>query len=82
MAVIATKVGECETVIMNENYGILINPQDGHELNKVLSYLVDNENIRLKMAKAFNKRVIKKYSQIEVTNMVISVYKNLIGVQE
>ena len=77
LAVIATKVGECETVIKNEDFGILIESRDEVALYKALNYLVENEDIRKNMARAFKVRVENEYSENAISDTLIHIYSKI-----
>jgi glycosyltransferase involved in cell wall biosynthesis len=75
--VLATKVGECESVIENKDYGILINPEDEKALCSAIIFLIKNVNYREKSALAFKDKIINKYSEKVVIETIIDVYKRI-----
>ncbi len=77
LAVITTKVGECVAVVESKTYGILINSEDKEQLSNSICYLIENEDIRLKKAKAFNEKVQNEYSENTVMNKIINVYNKI-----
>lgn len=77
LAVIATKVGECETVIKNDNFGLLIEPRDEVVLYKAVNYLVENEHIRNKAAEAFKVRIENEYSEKAIAETLINIYNKI-----
>ena len=79
LPVICTNVGECESVIESENYGILVNPEDEKELYQSINYLIENKNVRLNMAFELNKKVREEFSQEVILNLVLNIYKNKVN---
>ena len=77
LAVVATKVGECESVIKNENFGILIESRDEVALHKALNYLVENQDIRKNIARAFKVRVENEYSEKAIGETLIHIYNKI-----
>lgn len=77
LPVIATKVGECASIIENDSFGILVNPKNVQELSKAMSYLIENKNERLNKSKVLNKKILEEYSQDVVVNTVLNIYKKI-----
>lgn len=77
LSVIATKVGECESVIENDSFGILVNPKNEQELSNAMSYLIENKNERLNKSKVLNKKILEEYSQDVVVSTVLNIYKKI-----
>ncbi|ULC60585.1 glycosyltransferase [Flaviramulus sp. BrNp1-15] len=74
LAVVATKVGECETVIDNKVNGLLVNPCSTIELaNAIVSY-IKNENMRLSLANKFNQHIVENYSLSRQLDTIIKTY--------
>ena len=78
LAVISTKVGECESVVENEDNGILIKPEDKLELYEAIKYLIEKNEERILKSKSFNLKVEEQYSQKAAVNSILEVYKKLI----
>ena len=78
LAVISTKVGECESVVENEDNGILIKPEDELELYEAIKYLIEKNEERILKSKSFNLKVEKQYSQKAAVYSILEVYKKLI----
>ncbi len=78
LAVISTKVGECESVVENEDNGILIKPEDELELYEAIKYLIEKNEERILKSKSFNLKVEEQYSQKAAVNSILEVYKKLI----
>lgn len=77
LAVIATKVGECEAVIENSKNGILINPNDEKALEDAIIFLIKNLKYREKSAICFNEKIKNEYSEKVVIKSIIDIYKRI-----
>jgi glycosyltransferase involved in cell wall biosynthesis len=77
LPVICTNVGECESVIESESYGILVNTEDEKELHHAINNLIENKNERLKMAFKLNQKVREEFSQDVIMKIVINIYKKI-----
>lgn len=77
LAVVATKVGECEAVIENSNNGILINPNDEKALGDAINCLIENLNYREKSALSFNKKIVNEYSEKVIIKTLMDIYKRI-----
>jgi glycosyltransferase involved in cell wall biosynthesis len=75
--VIATPVGGIPEIIKNHETGILVPPGDSIRLAEAINYLLENEDVRLKMAREGRKLVIEQYSLENACNKLCSIYKQL-----
>jgi len=75
--VIATPVGGIPEMIKNHETGILVPPGDSIYLAKAINYLLENENVRLKMAREGRKLVKEQYSIENACNKLCLIYKQL-----
>jgi glycosyltransferase involved in cell wall biosynthesis len=75
--VIATPVGGIPEIIKNRQTGILTPPGDPNSLAKAINFLLENEDIRLKMACEGRKLVKEKYSLETACKKLCSIYKQL-----
>jgi glycosyltransferase involved in cell wall biosynthesis len=75
LAVVATKVGECETVITNQKNGILVNPSKANELSKALSLYINNTEQRHIYANLYNEHIEKNFSQKTHIQTILRTYK-------
>lgn len=78
LAVIATKVGECKTLIKNDYNGLLVTPDNIGQLSKALSLYIDNKNLRTSHATRYNEHIKKEYSQEITIKTIIKTYKQII----
>ncbi len=60
-AVIATNVGGTNEVISNEELGILIEPNNFNELKDAMEELIINKDLREKLAKNLNKKIMQDF---------------------
>lgn len=77
LAVIATKVGECPSVIETKENGILINPENVDELKNALYLLIENDNTRYGISQNFGKKVEEEYSANTIMSKIINIYSYL-----
>ncbi|MEL0455982.1 glycosyltransferase [Flavobacteriaceae bacterium SZ-1-7] len=75
LAVIATKVGECETVVSNQINGVLVNPSSPSELAEALILLIENETTRKTFSTLFNRHIDENFSEKAQIKNIISTYK-------
>ncbi|MDC1197833.1 glycosyltransferase [Algibacter sp.] len=79
LAVIATKVGECETVISNDNNGLLIEPCNANQLGRALRIYLENMELRITHASRFNKHILENYSMNAQLQTINKIYTNSIN---
>jgi len=60
-AVIATNVGGTNEVISNEELGILIEPNNLQELKDAMEELINNKELRERLAKNLNKKIMQDF---------------------
>lgn len=77
LAVIATNVGECESVIKSRENGIVVKPNDVNELFEAIKYLIENEQERIQKSELFNLRVMNEFSQKVAVNSILDIYKKI-----
>ena len=78
LAVIATKVGECETLITHQVNGILVNSLSPKELAKAITLYIENEELRHTFAKRYNKHIEENYSDKAQIETIIKTYKTYV----
>jgi glycosyltransferase involved in cell wall biosynthesis len=76
--VIATPVGGIPEVVNNYETGILIPPGDCTSLADAIQYMLENEDVRFKIANEGRKRVIADHSLEVVTRKLCTIYTQLI----
>ena len=77
--VVATPVGGVPEIIKKNNEtGILVPPGNSIHLAEAIDYLLENENVRLKIASEGRKLVKEQYSLENACKKLCSIYKQLI----
>ncbi|WP_452602287.1 glycosyltransferase [Pontimicrobium sp. MEBiC06410] len=80
LPVLATKVGECENVVINNKNGLLINSENPKELSQALLLYIENEKLRSKYAVAFAQCIENNYSAKTQTITLLKKYKAAIEI--
>ena len=75
LPVIGSKVGGIPDIIINNETGLLVNEKDILELSMKIKYLIDNKELRQKLATNGLNRVNKKFSWNQVMNSYLNIYK-------
>jgi glycosyltransferase involved in cell wall biosynthesis len=75
--VIATPVGGVPEIIKNHETGILVPPGDPPRLAEAIDHLLENEDVRLKMAREGRKLVEEQYSVENACIKLCLIYKQL-----
>lgn len=75
LAVIATKVGENETVITHKTNGLLVNRSASKELAEAIKLYIENKELRDTFAERFNEHIEKNYSLKSQIETILSTYK-------
>ena len=77
--VIATPVGGVPEIIKNHKTGILVPPSSPIRLAEAIDYLLQNKDVRLKMACEGRKLVKEQYSLEKACERLCSIYKQIIS---
>jgi len=72
LAVVATRVGQCEEVI--STFGKTIEPKDENALAKALIHYIENEHERNKDAAAYSLHIVKRYGTEAILPMLLTIY--------
>jgi len=75
LPVIGSKVGGIPDIIINNETGLLVNEKDILELSMKIKYLIDNKELRQKLATNGLHRVNEKFSWNQVMNSYLNIYK-------
>ena len=78
LAVVATKVGECETVITNNYNGLLVNASKKEDLSKALSSFIVDKELRETFAIRYKKHIQDNYSDNTQLQTILTIYRNSI----
>ncbi len=80
--VVASKVGGLVSLIENEMTGILVEPEDPHQMAQALKRLIIDQNLRSSIGIAARKKAEVQYGAAGMTGKIISLYKELIDHRE
>ena len=75
LPVIATKVGECETIISDNENGLLVDSLSVLQLEKALRFYIENKNRREAYAVKYNNHIKENYSKSSQIETILKVYK-------
>jgi glycosyltransferase involved in cell wall biosynthesis len=75
LPVVSTNAGYCSEIIDDEVSGLLFDPLNQLEIEKKLIKIVENESFRNRVARNFEKQVIKNYSEEIVIEELIKAYR-------
>lgn len=78
LPVVSTNVGDCGIVISNLNEGILVEPNNTTHLCNAIIKLIDDKNLRIKLADNLTAKVAHQFSKDKITSKVISFYNNIL----
>lgn len=81
-AVVATKVGAIPEIVVDGETGILVEKQNPQALAKAIIYLIENPDIREKMALAGRRRYEKFYTLDKNIEGMIGVFKKVFKSEE
>lgn len=76
--VVATSVGGIPEIIQNHQNGILIPPNNPLKLAEAIQYLMDNEDIRIRMSKEGREYVMRNFSLDVVVKKLCKIYRNIL----
>lgn len=77
LAVVATKVGQCDTVLEHGKLGVLVAPQNSKALQDALEFLIDDVQKRQERAAAFHKSVVNNYASEAIVETLLNTYKTI-----
>ena len=78
LAVIATAVGECGSVVHNAENGLLINPLGPEALSEALLLYLNNKSMRDTYSETFNTHVIKEFSEVSQLKNILEIYNTAV----
>lgn len=81
LAVVATKVGECPSLISNNINGLLVSANASEELAKALHLYIENQELQHTFAQRFSEHIENNYSEKAQIETVLTVYNNYIAHQ-
>ncbi len=75
LPVIATKVGECATVIKNGHNGLLVDAESSRALCKAMLTYIEDENLRKEQALRYGEHIEEHYSYKAQMQTILKIYK-------
>ena len=75
LAVVATRVGECEEVLGNGSVGMLVNPGSEDELASALIALLQNSDLRAKFSAGFQQHVDDSFDATKIALKMDGIYQ-------
>jgi glycosyltransferase involved in cell wall biosynthesis len=78
-AVIATDVGGVSEVITHGKNGILVPPNSPIKLAESIQYLLDNEDVRVRLARRGRRDVVWRFCQEVVVKRLVEIYEEITG---
>jgi glycosyltransferase involved in cell wall biosynthesis len=79
LPVIGSKVGGIPDIIIDNETGLLVNERDILELSTKIKDLIDDKELRQKLATAGLNRVKQKFSWNHVINSYLTAYKRILN---
>ncbi len=77
LAVVATKVGQCDEVLGGGRCGLLVPPSDSGQLAKALLSLLGSMKKRQELGQALNARVQQSYSPESAVEQITAMYETV-----
>lgn len=77
LAVVVTKVGECEAVVENGVNGFVVPPQQEEELAEKMKLLFKEEALRKNFGNLLFQKVQENYSEEIIINQLLTLYQEL-----
>jgi glycosyltransferase involved in cell wall biosynthesis len=80
LPVIATNVGDCKEVIINDDYGMLISSMHVEKLRTSIKYYINNKSDAEKKGKTLKAYTEENFLEKAVVNSILRVYESVISV--
>lgn len=81
-AVIASRVGQVEEIIMHEKHGLLVDPDDPEEMSRAAGRLIRDSGMRCRLGRQARSLVKRRYSWRTAADEVIGLMKSVISIRE
>lgn len=75
LPVVVTDVGECGSIAVNLESGLVVPPKNANKLAEAIIYLIENKDQRALFGENLNKNVRANYSQNAFINQLIVIYQ-------
>jgi len=76
LPVVVTSVGECNEVLRNGIFGLLVSPSDESELADNIAKLIDSVDLRVQFSRLFFKHVFENYSEEKNIHKLLKIYNS------
>jgi len=76
--VVATNVGGIPEIVRDRQHGILVPPNNPAKLAEAIQYLLENEDVRIKIGREGRRWVVEHFSLKAVTERLCRIYKEII----
>ncbi len=76
---VSTRVGGIPEIVQNHENGILVPPNNPLKLADAIQYLIDNKDVRNRMAKKGRIWVVKNFSLDVITERLCNIYQNMLN---
>ena len=77
-ACIAYDVGGCDSLIINNDNGLIVKSKSVEELAEKLGFLLDNPETRVAMGINGRKRIQDKFSSVMIINKTLKTYRDVV----
>jgi len=77
LAVVTTNVGHCSVIVTHNTSGLLFSPDNAVQLEKELIRMIENPDIANQFAQHLHDEVLFRYSKENITEIIMSKYKQL-----
>lgn len=79
--VIATAVGGITEIIGNNENGIIVPPNDEKKLAEAIDYLLQNEDLRIRLGQSGRRKVVENYSYTTAIEKLSRIYQRALQCQ-
>jgi glycosyltransferase involved in cell wall biosynthesis len=77
--VVATDVPGCREAVEHQVNGLLVEPKNSEALAAALMEVLDNDELRLRLAKEGRRRAEFEFSSATVNAQTLAVYQQVLG---
>jgi glycosyltransferase involved in cell wall biosynthesis len=76
-ALIASNIGGLREAVVHGENGILVSPNDPHELSEAIAFLLEKPEVATRMGESGYRRFTENYSPDAVVPRIIEMYESL-----
>ncbi|MFD0864117.1 glycosyltransferase family 4 protein [Sungkyunkwania multivorans] len=77
LPVIVTEVGECGKVVIHEENGLVVPPENPILLAEAMQTYIENEETREKSAQSFKEHIDQNYSEVAIIKTLLEIYDSV-----